>query len=356
MSLATRCPSCGTVFRVVQDQLRVSEGWVRCGRCGEAFNALEAIVTWPPPHSAVAPEPVSEPVSEPAFDTPDVAFVTSDGAMAPQAAEELRADAEATAIEQAVLGGEPAPEPPPDAPAESLDAAAGQDEQAAPGIEPAASAKTLQAAATSASEATASRDEGAASSDPPAPPKAPAAGIRTTRGSTASPAPSFVQQADRAARWQRPWVRAGLVLMLLLATLGLAGQVAYAFRDRIAASLPTARPLLLQACATLGCRIDDYRQIDALTVQSSGLSRMEGAALYRLALTLHNRAAHDVAAPAVDLVVSDAQGRQIARRVLTMGDLGLPLRTLRPGREMPITAPLAVDGEVSGYTVEIFYP
>src|SRR5665213_1635752 len=43
MSLATRCSSCGTVFRVVQDQLKVSEGWVRCGRCNEVFNALEGL-------------------------------------------------------------------------------------------------------------------------------------------------------------------------------------------------------------------------------------------------------------------------------------------------------------------------
>ncbi len=43
MSLATRCTSCGTVFRVVQDQLKVSEGWVRCGRCQQVFNELEAL-------------------------------------------------------------------------------------------------------------------------------------------------------------------------------------------------------------------------------------------------------------------------------------------------------------------------
>lgn len=44
MTLAARCPSCGTVFRVVQDQLRVSEGWVRCGRCAEVFNAIDTLV------------------------------------------------------------------------------------------------------------------------------------------------------------------------------------------------------------------------------------------------------------------------------------------------------------------------
>jgi len=43
MSLATRCPACSTVFRVVQDQLRVSEGWVRCGHCQEVFNAVESL-------------------------------------------------------------------------------------------------------------------------------------------------------------------------------------------------------------------------------------------------------------------------------------------------------------------------
>ncbi len=42
--LATRCSACGTVFRVVPDQLRVSEGWVRCGRCSEVFNAGEALL------------------------------------------------------------------------------------------------------------------------------------------------------------------------------------------------------------------------------------------------------------------------------------------------------------------------
>ncbi|HOF31808.1 MAG TPA: zinc-ribbon domain-containing protein, partial [Burkholderiaceae bacterium] len=39
MSLITRCPACGTMFRVVPDQLRISEGWVRCGQCAEVFDA-----------------------------------------------------------------------------------------------------------------------------------------------------------------------------------------------------------------------------------------------------------------------------------------------------------------------------
>src|SRR5205085_9077524 len=39
MSLITSCPTCGTMFRVVPDQLKISEGWVRCGHCSEVFDA-----------------------------------------------------------------------------------------------------------------------------------------------------------------------------------------------------------------------------------------------------------------------------------------------------------------------------
>lgn len=39
MSLITRCPACETLFKVVPDQLRISEGWVRCGQCDAVFDA-----------------------------------------------------------------------------------------------------------------------------------------------------------------------------------------------------------------------------------------------------------------------------------------------------------------------------
>ncbi|HIV70763.1 MAG TPA: zinc-ribbon domain-containing protein [Candidatus Aquabacterium excrementipullorum] len=72
MSLATRCPHCNTIFKVVQDQLKVSEGWVRCGRCTEVFNALEGLFDMereappqrvvPPPAPSVAPPPAQTPM------------------------------------------------------------------------------------------------------------------------------------------------------------------------------------------------------------------------------------------------------------------------------------------------------
>ncbi len=53
MSLITRCPACGTMFRVVPDQLKISEGWVRCGHCGEVFDATENLL--PEGRQAAAP-------------------------------------------------------------------------------------------------------------------------------------------------------------------------------------------------------------------------------------------------------------------------------------------------------------
>lgn len=43
MTLATRCSRCHTVFRLDQAALNAAEGWVRCGRCREVFNAIEAL-------------------------------------------------------------------------------------------------------------------------------------------------------------------------------------------------------------------------------------------------------------------------------------------------------------------------
>lgn len=54
MSQITRCPSCTTLFKVVADQLRISDGWVRCGHCKHIFDASLYLHQVPPP--ALQPE------------------------------------------------------------------------------------------------------------------------------------------------------------------------------------------------------------------------------------------------------------------------------------------------------------
>lgn len=69
MSLVTRCPACTTTFKVVRDQLRISDGWVRCGRCSHVFDATLDLQEAPdgavsaPAAPAPAPTPVSAPSS-----------------------------------------------------------------------------------------------------------------------------------------------------------------------------------------------------------------------------------------------------------------------------------------------------
>ena len=43
MSFVTACPACATCFRLYPQQLATRQGKVRCGKCGEAFNALERL-------------------------------------------------------------------------------------------------------------------------------------------------------------------------------------------------------------------------------------------------------------------------------------------------------------------------
>ncbi|MBS0453683.1 MAG: DUF3426 domain-containing protein [Proteobacteria bacterium] len=65
MRLVTRCPTCATTFKVVRDQLRISDGWVRCGRCSEVFDAtldLQETDDDGVPLSAGAPQGPAQPV------------------------------------------------------------------------------------------------------------------------------------------------------------------------------------------------------------------------------------------------------------------------------------------------------
>ena len=304
--LATRCPACSTVFRVVPDQLRVSEGWVRCGRCSEVFDAsrsLTDIDTGEPRQAALAAPPVAAPAP------------AEDDAWIGRIAEPSRA-----------------PEPARDS--QPVDSDFTADDRA---TRPDGSAATAGLTAT----------------DPRAEP-----GDR----------PSFVVRAERAERWRRPPVRAALAVVIVAGTLGLAAQAAVEYRDLAAARFPATQPLLVQACAALGCTVDAARVIDALAVESSGLVRVEKSNIYRLSVVLRNRAGIDVALPALDVTLTDSQGRLIARKVVRVADLGAAQATIGAGREIALQAtlqaaaaasapaPALAPETIAGYTIELFYP
>lgn len=362
MSLATRCTTCGTVFRVVQDQLKVSEGWVRCGRCEEVFNALEGLFDlereapppWPPMPAAPAapdawPAPGTIRASDPYADTADLgrqpllhaeaedSAPPGDFAHARFNTDLLDEDevARLEADERAARGEVPAShdtvgDTVADTVADTVVDSRVDEERAAP-----ASAEAAVVA--------------------PAMPNAQALARSPTL--VDEPPPRFLRQAERAARWRRPQVRAALVVAGLLAAAGLSAQAALHWRDTVAAQWPQARPLVEALCDATGCRVEPPRRLDALAVEASGLVRLEAANLYRFSVALHNRAPHPVRLPSVDLTLTDAQGQVVARRMFAPAELGAADATAAAGADVALQGLLdAGERRLAGYQVEIFYP
>ena len=119
MSLITRCPACQTSFRVVPDQLRISEGRVRCGQCEEVFDGAAHLQQEPSPA-----EPPAAP-SQSAEVPPVVDFELHDLALGPVDPETAQPADEALAS-QAGPGGAELPPGPASAP---IDGGAARDDQ-----------------------------------------------------------------------------------------------------------------------------------------------------------------------------------------------------------------------------------
>jgi predicted Zn finger-like uncharacterized protein len=335
MSLATRCSACGTVFRVVQDQLKVSEGWVRCGRCNEVFNALEGLFDLDRDSS---PEAWAPTVPDPGnFDPPQphesLGAAFSDGITEDPADPALvdRIDAHLFGPRRTVTHRKPLAHV---AERDQLEFADAQLDSHplsdSPLVEPEFS------------------DYLANSS--PAP-------LESELADPANP-PEFVQRAERAARWRRPGVRVALGLVGLLLLVGLAGQAAHHQRDAIAARWPELRPTLDQWCEQVGCRIEALRRIEDISVESTALTRVASPTdAFRLAVALRNRSALPLALPSVDLSLTDAEGQLVARRALGPADFRVSTAPIAPGGEAALQLTLSAGSpRVSGYTVEIFYP
>ena len=67
----THCPECATAFKVTPEQMRLAQGWVRCGRCGAVFEAAKylqapeaqgaAVLTQDEPQTLASPQPLAAP-------------------------------------------------------------------------------------------------------------------------------------------------------------------------------------------------------------------------------------------------------------------------------------------------------
>lgn len=328
MSLATRCTSCGTVFRVVQDQLKVSEGWVRCGRCNEVFNALEGLFDL---ERDAPPEGVSVFGAE--------AAAASAGALAdtPWNSDGFAAAADPDLVDKldTRLFGSRRPD--------------------------SASTPSKQVRARDRHEFSDAQfnPEWVADEDVTSQVGAlfsPEAALEE-RTDDSGPTPEFVRRAQREARWQSSGARVALFGASVLLIGCLALQATHHFRDLVAARWPSLRPALMAWCDTVGCRIEAPHRIEDISVESTALARVGTSDAFRLSVTLRNRSTIGLALPSIELSLTDASGLLIARRALAPRDFRVGSSVLPAAAESPLQLTLSAGSpRVSGYTVEIFYP
>lgn len=322
MSLATRCTSCGTVFRVVQDQLKVSEGWVRCGRCDTVFNALEGLFDL----DRDAPPEWTQPAAPPVQQALDVEIGAGDDA---GAGDSPRDASLVDRIDEQIFGQR----------------------------------RTAFGALGGLARERSEPDFADARFDSESPEEAAGAALLldTTETTGHAPldgaAPEFVRDAERKSRWQGSRARKLLGAGTVMLALALVAQLAHHHRDEIAARWPAARVPLAQWCESLGCTISAPRRIEDIVVESTSLSRGNGPDTFRLAVVLRNRTAIPVALPWLELSLTDANGELVVRRALSPLELQVPAGTIGGRAETSLLASLATGtSRVTGYTVEVFYP
>lgn len=323
MSFITRCPACSTSFKVVADQLRVSQGWVRCGHCAEIFDANQDIKPWVPT------PPVLTNVVDEQQQPPERAWARQ--------AKEAESSHHDSALE-GVLDGLAElsdAQPPAYVHDDSLNDS--------PGLE-----------------------DGLVSSEPMPIDQDPVLHIDVLQAdgdellnTDQEPEPRFVQQVKQQAFWTSPGVRTSLWAGVVLSLVILLFQWAVHDRHRLAAWQPALKPVLSALCQPLGCRIEPVRQLDAVVIESSGLVRMLGQ-LHALDVVLKNTQAWPVALPSLELSLNDAQDQVLARRVLLAQDWPDAPPVLEPGQTWPVklrlSIALASDQTMSGYRIALFYP
>lgn len=330
MSFTTRCPACGTTFRIVADQLKISEGWVRCGHCADVFDATLYLETFVPGAPAAAGEATAPDTGEPppeltlASDPEDDELITLPPVPLPDdLLDMVRGDADFSAELQRFAAAKAA-----------ADAAAAQ----AVAMAPAPGVKPLDAPLAQPPDGPG--DDGVESELPEA-------------------VPGFVRQAQRRAFWRSRGVRIGLSFFALLLVMLLAAQWALHERDRLAAWRPELRPLLQRACAQIGCVVGPVRNINAIVIDSSALVRRLGS-FHSFDLVLKNSANMALALPALELSLTDSRDQVISRRVF-LPEEWPDAPTVIPAQSslnvsFRLALPLDEAMPMAGYRALVFYP
>jgi predicted Zn finger-like uncharacterized protein len=303
----TRCTHCDTVFRVTPQQLQVSSGKVRCGRCQEVFDAFSSLSAQLP--TAVHPEVEAPPPIE-RFEMPLPTWRASSVESAPPVAPiaEVPAAPASPAPEAAPPAREAAPQPR-SSPAPGADAPAQMGRTAIVQQEP---ELTL-------------------------------------------PDELFSNAPGARVHWA--WA-AGSALLALLAI----AQLAWVFATPLAQRIPGLRPALEGFCAGAGCAVALPRLPDQLFIEASDLQLLDGARPNEVLLTatIRNRASVAQAYPLLELTLTGAANQVASRKVFRPREYlersSDPSRGIGANQEISIRLYLSTGTvRAAGYRLYLFF-
>lgn len=320
MSLLTRCPACETLYRLVPDQLRISQGWVKCGQCSEIFDASQHLV-----ELAVAEE--QEPKKDETEPEEPTSPLTGDA----------QEDNESHLVEPVQAEAEPADKP---------------DWEDTRDIEIAADAPDQVTTEAIPEEVSAPLE-----TIPPA-----SQDLATTVPMVTQPGvgASFLQDKVDRREPYAGWLRAGLYVVLAGLVVGLGGQYVYWEREKIAAAYPSLKPVLQRVCVPIGCSVKALQRIDALTLDAAAFQKISEDT-YRLTFVIKNQSVLMLALPSVELTLTDVQDQPVIRRVLTPAELFDRSVEVGAGSDRTVIRLIQIKQSellqrVVGYRLLAFYP
>jgi hypothetical protein len=146
----------------------------------------------------------------------------------------------------------------------------------------------------------------------------------------------------------------------LFASIALASQAIWFYRNQLAVLYPPAKPFLEAACAEAGCRIEPPVDPQAISIESSDLQAdQDNRAVLILSAVLRNRASFAQGLPLLELSLTDAQDQAVARRVLKPADYAPAGSAATIGAGSELQMRVHVDAgqlKANGYRLYAFYP
>lgn len=304
------------MFRVVPDQLRISEGWVRCGQCDEVFDATAHM---------------QEPVIDNEASQPSQTIETFEPVASIQQFEHPEVEHSHVLLRDGPLRIEP-----------TLEQESGE-------LAPPDSSLHTQRSSDETILGESLIQEFARGDDP-----------LHTKLNEATHQPSFMRGKPSVSLKRKSWVTGGLIFSALLLSAGLIFQVFLHERDRIAVVAPEVKPVLIALCEFVQCTVSPLRQIESVVIDSSSFNKLRGD-VYRLNFTLKNTAQIELAMPSIELSLTDVQDQALMRRVIRADELGSKSDSLASASEFTASLTLSAktpesSNRVAGYRVLAFYP